>query len=193
MKSKEFLRTDRSMSKACFVPGPRAEVSLRMFQPVQKAEKIISNCWTTSDLWTKSIFCSAIFLNNVSHTNQQQNQYNINYPTCILGQVLTLLWAVAEWMPSTSLMRSYTTVTNTRTVLISARLFISCLSNILVTRKEPLFCITNNTVSYHTVVVPWSKKISCQKTTAGCVQEFDSFSTMGRFVTIDCALANKEK
>lgn len=42
MKSKEFLRTDRSMSKACFVPGPRAEVSLRMFQPVQKAEKIIA-------------------------------------------------------------------------------------------------------------------------------------------------------
>lgn len=47
MKSKEFLRMDKCMSKAFFVPGPGTEVSLRMFQSVQRAEMISSNCWTS--------------------------------------------------------------------------------------------------------------------------------------------------
>lgn len=188
---------DRAMSQAFFVPGPRTGASLRLFQFVLKAEKISRNflfqhlfselnppfaqlCWTT-----------------VSHTNQQQNQYDIS-AVCELSTLhskatsdpfIGHTWIYCHLLPLT---RSYTTVTNIRTVPVSARLLILCLSNILITWKEPLLHMRKNIISYHTVLVPWSKKISRQKTTAACIQEFDSFSTVGRFVSIDCPLTNKE-
>lgn len=134
--------------------------------------------------------------NRVTQINSRTNitfQQSANYPPFILEQILTLSLAIRELMPFTSLTRSYTTVTNIRTVLISAKLLILCFGNILVTWKEPLLYIRKKAISYHTVLIPWSKKISCQKITTACIQEFDSFFTVGRFVSIDCPLTNKEK
>lgn len=138
----------------------------RLFQFVLKAGKISGN-FLFQHLFSElnPPFAQLRSWTIVSRTNQQQNQYGI-LAICELSTLhsrasLEPFIGLPELMPLASLMRSYTPVTNIRIVPTSARLLILCLSNILVIWKVPLLYIGKNSIPHHTVLVPWSKKISC--------------------------------